>query len=71
MKRCILWMLVIQLAIGPIEGLAKIAPKEGTERVTIKKGDTLWELARTYFNDPTKWPEFNKFNKITDPSLIH
>ncbi|MEK9148815.1 MAG: hypothetical protein AAB267_02070, partial [Candidatus Desantisbacteria bacterium] len=28
-------------------------------------------LARTYFNDPTKWPEFNKFNKITDPNLIH
>ncbi|MDI6751413.1 MAG: LysM peptidoglycan-binding domain-containing protein [bacterium] len=71
MKRCILWILVIQLVIGPIEGLAKIVPKEGTEKVTIKKGDTLWELARRYFNDPTKWPEFNKFNKITDPNLIH
>ena len=71
MKRCILWMLVIQLVIGPIEGFARIAPKEGTEKVVIKKGDTLWELAKTHFNDPTKWPEFNKFNEITNPSLIH
>lgn len=71
MKRCILWMLVIQLVIGPIEGFARIAPKEGTEKVVIKKGDTLWELAKTHFNDPTKWPEFNKFNEITNPGLIH
>jgi LysM repeat protein len=64
-------MLVIQLVIGPIDGLAKIVPKKETEMVTIKEGDTLWELAKTYFNDPVKWPEFNKFNEITDPNLIH
>jgi len=71
MKRCILWTVVVQLVIGPIEGFARLYPKEGTERVVIKKGDTLWELARRYFNDPTKWPEFNKFNEITNPHLIY
>jgi predicted RNase H-like nuclease (RuvC/YqgF family) len=45
-------------------------PVEG-EVITIKKGDTLWHLARKYLNNPTKWPEFKKYNKFTNPNRIY
>jgi chromosome segregation ATPase len=45
-------------------------PIEG-EVITIKKGDTLWHLARKYLDNPTKWPEFRKYNTFTNPHRIY
>lgn len=33
-------------------------------RHTVKKGDTLWDIARAYLNDPFKWPQV--FHANTD-----
>jgi DNA repair exonuclease SbcCD ATPase subunit len=53
---------------------AKITKKPGTfdvEVITIKKGDTLWQLAGKYLDNPNKWPEFKKYNTFTNPDLIY
>ena len=53
---------------------AKITPNpdmEGTQLITIVKGDTLWGLAAKHLEDPNKWPEFKKYNTFTNPDRIY
>ncbi|MCZ6676555.1 MAG: LysM peptidoglycan-binding domain-containing protein [Candidatus Poribacteria bacterium] len=53
---------------------AKITPKDvngGTQLITIKKGDTLWALAKKYLNDPFKWNELREYNEFTNPDMIY
>jgi len=37
----------------------------------VKKGDTLWDLAKNYLNDPQRWPEIWHFNnqQYTSPDV--
>lgn len=43
-----------------------------TERHVVKKGDTLWDLAKRFLNDPWLWPEVWHINpKIRNPHLIY
>lgn len=38
----------------------------------IQKGDTLWDLAEQYFNNPRLWPSIYQANSyIQDPNLIY
>jgi hypothetical protein len=57
------------LALSPALGLAQGAPQTHT----VKKGDTLWDLAQQYLGDPFKWPEIYRRNTATvkDPNLIY
>jgi len=71
----IILYICVFLTGGPsvISSFAKItmkAPIEG-EVITIKKGDTLWHLARRYLGHPAKWPEFKKYNTFTNPHRIY
>ena len=53
---------------------AKVTPKSmngNTSLITIKKGDTLWDLAREHLKNPAKWREFIKYNDFTNPDLIY
>lgn len=44
----------------------------GARTHTIKSGDTLWDLARTYYNDPYLWPQLWESNTwITDAHWIY
>lgn len=57
------------LALAPLSLLA-----QGTSQThTVKKGDTLWDLAQTYLGDPFRWPEIYRRNTATvaDPNLIY
>lgn len=42
-----------------------------SETYTIQKGDTLWEISKTFFGDGNYWPKIWSVNgKITNPHLI-
>ena len=52
------------------EPSAPLAEKQRS--YTIKPGDTLWDIANTFFKDPFLWPFIWKANpSITNPDLIY
>jgi nucleoid-associated protein YgaU len=38
----------------------------------VKPGDTLWELARTFYGNPLAWPKILEANRdrVPDPDLL-
>ncbi|MDQ5986194.1 MAG: hypothetical protein CSYNP_01913 [Syntrophus sp. SKADARSKE-3] len=52
----------------------KSAKKRAAGEVyVVKKGDSLWKIAKATYNDPLKWKVIYKANKkkIKDPNLIY
>ena len=39
-------------------------------RYQIRWGDTLWDIADTYYRNPWLYPRIAKYNNITDPDFI-
>ncbi|PEJ57395.1 hypothetical protein CN692_13355 [Bacillus sp. AFS002410] len=37
---------------------------------TVKKGDTLWDLARKYYGDPYKWKSIASLNGVKNPRKL-
>ena len=48
------------------------APAPATQDVhyTVKPGDTLWDLAETFYRDPWRFSDIARHNSIRNPSLI-
>ena len=60
----------------PLEGAAFAAsqvsePVPGAITHVVKKGDTLWDIAKAYLNDSFRYPELARLSDIANPDLIY
>lgn len=60
-------------ALSLMTGPAVPAEAQGPTTHTVKKGDTLWAIARTYLGDAFQWPQIYKMNTdvVEDPHWIY
>lgn len=63
-----------EVVVAPATEVVPEAPKakSASKNITykIKWGDTLWDLAKTYYNNPWKYPKIAKYNGIKNPDHI-
>jgi LysM repeat protein len=62
------------LAVAPsIAHAQQVQTTDVPKTHTVKKGDTLWDLAQKYLNDPFRWPEIYRLNTdiVQDPHWIY
>jgi hypothetical protein len=64
-------LLALPIGLGLAAPARAQEPKPTTH--TVKKGDTLWDIARTYLGDPFLWPQIYKVNTdlVKDPHWIY
>lgn len=46
------------------------APKKVDKSYTVKKGDTLWSIAKTFYGDGSKYKKIAEHNNIKNPNII-
>lgn len=65
-------VIAVLLAAGPLSAQEREEPAEPRVH-TVRPGDTLWDIARVYLNDPFLWPEIFRLNTdvVRDPALIY
>src|SRR4051812_37047993 len=61
------------LAAVPVKLLAQDTASTVPNTHTVKKGDTLWDLAAKYLSDAFRWPEIYRLNTdvVQDPHWIY
>jgi hypothetical protein len=59
-------------AVAPSAATAQERPEAGREHV-VRRGDTLWELARSYLANPFLWPQIFEANRgvVENPHWIY
>lgn len=62
----------VGIVLLPAVGFAQ-GDSAATRTHTVKKGDTLWDIAATYLKDPFLWPEIYRINTdvVEDPHWIY
>ena len=60
---------VIEISVGKLDPYAISGIRMITHRVV--RGDTLWDIAESYHNNPWRYPELAERSKIKNPDLIY
>jgi len=67
-------LLRLTVKCGAVGGLLVAIPliAAKTQTIVVKKGDTLWSLAKQYLGSPYKWKDLHEWNKdkVTNPNRI-
>lgn len=45
-------------------------PETNNREYEVKKGDTLWSIAKKYYDDGSKYTKIAEYNKIKNPALL-
>ena len=62
----------LEVRAGTVTGKAPELAPNAPESYVVKRGDTLWGIAKVFLRDPWYWPEIWQVNKqIQNPHLIY
>jgi hypothetical protein len=64
----VLFSVLFLLSFSPVLGYAE---DDRTIQLTVEKNHNLINLCRKYLEDPSKWPEVGRINRLKDFNLIH
>lgn len=72
MKRLVLVAAAL-CAAAPLAAQERPAAQPQERTHAVRPGDTLWDIARTYLNDPFLWPEIFRLNTdlVQNPARIY
>lgn len=65
------WLEVKPTIIKSTKQVKKQVAKTEVINYVVKRGDTLWAIARKYLGSGTKYPQIAQENGIKDPNLIY
>lgn len=65
------WLKITPTVVRTTKQVQKEVQQENVINYTVKKGDTLWAIAKQYLGSGTKYPQIASENNIKNPNLIY